>query len=156
MKVFISHKQEDGPTATSILNTLVTRGAEAYLDLLDGQLALKGEALTNHVKGRLNECTDLLVVMSEQTKGSWWVPFEIGMAAQKDFPIVNYLTAGVQLPDYLEYWPRLRNSTDLATYVETKRSVMKRADSRKRSGESVSMASETAQFYSELRTALRS
>lgn len=41
-----------------------------------------GKALTEHIKENLNSCTDVIVVMSELTKKSWWVPFEIGMSAQ--------------------------------------------------------------------------
>ena len=61
--------------------------------------------------------------MSEATKNSWWVPFEIGMAAQVDMPTASYLTSSVKLPDYLEYWPRLKSTSDVATYVSVRRSV---------------------------------
>ena len=55
-----------------------------------------GEELTKHIRKRLL-CTDILVIMSNNTKESWWVPFEIGMADQKDFPIISYLINDVEL-----------------------------------------------------------
>lgn len=118
MKIFISHKQEDGQVAEEILQSLKLLEVDAYLDILEGTIMLDSERLTEHIKKRLNGCTDILVVLSEKTKQSWWVPFEIGMASQKDMPIVNYLNTGVQLPEYLSYWPRLKDSVDIKKYVE--------------------------------------
>ncbi len=120
MKVFISHKQEDEEVALRVFNHLKNLKVDAYLDLIDNEIYFKGKHLTDHIKKRLNECTDLLVILSDKTKESWWVPFEIGMASEKDFPIVNYLSEGIKLPDYLEYWPRLKNSGDLSKYVSIK------------------------------------
>lgn len=59
--------------------------------------------------------------MSEETKESWWVPFEIGMSAQVDMPTVSYLESDVTLPSYLSYWPRLRTPSDVDKYVATRR-----------------------------------
>ncbi len=149
MKVFISHKKEDADIAFEVLNSLKSYGVDAYLDLLEGNLVLKGEELTRHIRKRLNECTDLLVVISEKTKYSWWVPFEVGMSAQKDFPTVNYLKAGVDLPSYLEYWPRLKDTNDLKKYVDTKTIVQKSLT------ETFEIAeSSTEMFYKELKAKL--
>lgn len=153
MKVFISHKQEDYLAAVEVLTILKGYYVEAYLDLLDNEKTLKGEALTNHVRKRLNDCTDLLVIMSEKTKNSWWVPFEIGMAAQKDFPVVNYLKAPIKLPDYLNYWPRLKNQADLAKYIEIKKNVKQKILLEKSSGRTAH-ESETARFYRELKAVI--
>ena len=156
MKVFISHKQEDSVVAQDVLNILKKNKVDAYLDLLDHSIVFKGELLTNHIKKRLNECTDLLVVLSEQTKTSWWVPFEIGMASQKDFPIVNYLKAGIVLPDYLAYWPHLKNETDLVKYIQIKTKVHKEILLEKSFGQAkfASAESSTQRFYRELKASL--
>ncbi|WP_026882221.1 TIR domain-containing protein [Clostridium akagii] len=117
MKVFISHKKEDELVALDVFLNLKELKVDAYLDLIDSGIEFKGELLTEHIKRKLNECTDILVVLTEKTKLSWWVPFEIGMASQKELPIVNYLSEGTSLPDYLEYWPRLKNAGDLSKYI---------------------------------------
>lgn len=124
MKVFISHKQEDEIPANYVCHHLKKLGVDAYLDILEGELLFDGEELTKHIRKRLNDCTDILVIMSKNTKESWWVPFEIGMAAQKDFPIVSYLINDVELPDYLSYWPVLRKTTDLMKYVDVKNIIL--------------------------------
>lgn len=156
MTVFISHKNEDSVQATYICNELNRLGVKAYLDVLEGELLLKGEKLTNHIKERLNSCTDLLAVMSDKTKESWWVPFEIGMAAQLDFPIVSYLINNVQLPEYLSYWPTLRKTLDLRKYVEAKNLVLQEATIKKSWDKYNHSAkySETESFYKNLRSML--
>lgn len=94
--------------------------------------------------------------MSEKTKDSWWVPFEVGMAAQRDFPIVNYLKATILLPDYLTYWPRLKNQTDLVKYIEVKNKLNEKIILEKSLGlgKYAAAESETARFYKELRAVL--
>lgn len=157
MKIFISHKNTDQYIARRVLDVLKSQGVDAYLDLLDNTIVYKGELLTKHIKSKINECTDILVVMSEETRYSWWVPFEIGMATQKDLPTVSYLQSGVELPDYLAYWPRLRNETDLLQYVVTRRYVQQQTIIG-RSLEHSSFSnttSETERFYTELKQRLR-
>ena len=156
MKVFISHKDSDRTTALEVLNVLTSNRVEAYLDVLDNSVVQKGELLTKHIKSKLNECTDILVVMSEKTKSSWWVPFEIGMAAQKDLPTVSYLQSGVALPEYLSYWPRLKSNSDIVKYINTrlrvKRQIM--AERLDQSTIYASRLSETQRFYDELKRQL--
>lgn len=157
MKVFISHKKEDSYIASQILAKIKESGADAYLDLLEGELLLKGEKLTQHIKDKLNECTDLMAVVSSITQISWWVPFEIGMAAQKDFPIVSYLKDGVGLPDYLSYWPKLKSLGDINKYVKAKKSVEQQLIIEKSLGKTWNFASKgtpTDWFYKELRSVL--
>ena len=101
MKVFISHKKEDAALALQIKNAFNANGVLAYLDLLDSNMANEGKALTDHIKENLNKCTDIIVIMSENTKYSWWVPFEIGMSAQTDMPTASFLAENVALPSYL-------------------------------------------------------
>lgn len=120
MKIFISHKQEDAYTANKIAGELRALNVDYYLDLLDSSIEQSGRELTNHIRENLNNCTDIIVIMSEITKFSQWVPFEIGMAAQKDMPTATFLRADVSLPDFLEYWPRLKDPQDIRKYVEVK------------------------------------
>jgi len=102
MKVFISHKSTDSTSANQVQQAFRNLGVDAYLDLLDN-FAGEGEKLTAHIKEQLNKCSDIIVVMSETTKASWWVPFEIGMSAQIEMPTATYLVSDVELPDYLSY-----------------------------------------------------
>ena len=151
MKIFISHKSTDATIASSVHQEFKKLGVDAYLDLVDSFTG-NGKKLTDHIKEQLNNCSDIIVVMSVNTKMSWWVPFEVGMSAQLDMPTASYLVANVDLPDYLSYWPRLKNLSDIAKYVATRNKVW-RTDSmfEKRM---VSGVTSTDEFYRQLKAVL--
>lgn len=123
MKIFISYKLQDSATANLIAKELKEIKVDYYLDVLDNSITENGKELTNHIRANLNKCTDIIVVMSNITKFSQWVPFEVGMAAQKDMPTATFLKEDVSLPDYLQYWPRLKKSTDIREYVSARNDV---------------------------------
>ena len=155
MKIFISHKNYDSVIATKIANELDRLRISYYLDVLDPSVTKNGKELTDHIKKNLNSCTDIIVVMSEITKTSQWVPFEIGMAAQIDMPTATYLQNNVELPEYLQYWPRLKYPSDIQKYV----SVRKRVQENFRGQYLFEKAdivrnTETARFYDELKRSL--
>lgn len=159
MKVFISHKREDANEAERVASLLRVHDVETYLDILDPVVFNDGKSLTEHIKKSLNSCTDILVVMSSATKYSQWVPFEIGMAAQVDLPTVTYLAERVQLPDYLTYWPCLRELADISKYVAVRRSTAREIQQYYQGRYVVATAEkkahETRLFYQNLKNTLR-
>jgi hypothetical protein len=118
-KVFISHKREDSNQAEKLASILRLNNVEFYLDVLDPHLLSNADELTRHLRGKLNECTHLIALLSFATRFSWWVPFEIGLATEKEYPISSYITSAVlsDIPDYLRKWPVLLNEADLNKYV---------------------------------------
>jgi len=155
MKIFISHKKEDSATAEKIKLMLTLCDVDSYLDLLDPSIVANGKTLTDHVKKELNDCTDIIVVMSEITRYSQWVPFEVGMSAQIDMPTASYLQDGVELPSFLSYWPRLKTPKDVELYVKVRRTVEKEIRSTYNIIESSNRQKmETEKFYSQLKTQL--
>lgn len=157
MKVFISHKQEDAHIAAEISKELSRLNVGFYLDVLD-DITENGKALTEHIKSNLNSCSDIIVVMSYNTYKSQWVPFEVGMAAQQDMPTATYLENNVKLPDFLEYWPRLKNLIDIKKYVETKKQIDDYYNNRRYGGlfenAELRRQSRTERFYTELKSKL--
>lgn len=156
MKIFISHKKEDEETALAVQKALIDAEVDAYLDVLDNITAYDGEKLTKHIRKKLRECTDVIVILSSNTKKSWWVPFEIGMATEKDMPIANYLISHEVLPEYLEYWPRLKSRQDVLKYVEVRNKVERQVLLEKSYSNSYYQRidggmSETQRFYAELK-----
>ena len=123
MKVFISHKSTDSVQALKVATAFAKNNVEYYLDVLDSKIVGNGRELTEHIKQNLNNCTDIIVVMSEATKTSWWVPFEVGMSAQVDMPTASFLKENVSLPSYLGYWPRLKTESDVDKYVAVRRRI---------------------------------
>lgn len=123
IKVFISHKQEDSSVANKIANELQALKTPFYLDVLDYNITKSGKELTDHIKKNLNDCTDIIVVMSEATKFSQWVPFEVGMSAQNDMPTATFLQENVAVPEFLAYWPRLKQPSDIRKYIDARNEV---------------------------------
>lgn len=123
MKIFISHKQEDNAIAARLDEEFKSYNIDTYLDLIDDTISKDGKALTEHIKASLNSCTDIIVVMSEKTRFSQWVPFEVGMSAQKDMPTVTFMVDDVELPEFLDYWPRLTYFSDVEKYLKAKRII---------------------------------
>jgi hypothetical protein len=119
-KIFISHKKDDSEKATHIHDFLKSKRIDCYLDVLDGEIAGDGEKLTRYLRSRLNECTHLLAVLSSSTKLSWWVPFEIGLATEKEFPISTclYEISKNDIPSYLMNWPVIQSDNQLSKYAD--------------------------------------
>ncbi len=158
MKVFISHKNVDSVQAIVLQKAFARNDVDTYLDVLDSSINGGGRELTEHIKQNLNSCSDILVVMSQSTKDSWWVPFEIGMSAQVDMPTASFLKSDVVLPSYLSYWPRLKTAADVDKYVAVRRSVERQMKQRYDSYAQTSAnrrAVETRMFYEALKSELR-
>ncbi len=154
MKVFISHKREDSVVANRIAAELRAINVPYYLDLLDSSITRSGKDLTDHIKQRLNDCTDILVIISEATRYSQWVPFEVGMSAQIDMPTVSYLQENVSLPEFLEYWPRLKNPSDIAKYVAVRNDVSREFMTLYHMDSTEKRRRETERFYTVLKERL--
>ena len=45
------------------------------------------------------------------------------MAAQLDMPTATFLKDSVLLPDFLQYWPRLKKPADILKYVTARNDV---------------------------------
>lgn len=155
MKVFISHKSEDSSLAVALKNAFARNGVISYLDVLDTSISVGGKTLTDHIKESLNTCTDIIVIMTENTKNSWWVPFEIGMSAQIDMPTASFLRADVVLPSYLSYWPRLKTADDVSKYVMVRNQIGEQIQKQYANYELSSRhAIETREFYAALKKIL--
>jgi hypothetical protein len=115
MKLFISHKKEDISLAIKAHQALSPQ-IECYLDALDDQLNVSTSDLGDYFKKQLRGSTHLLAIVSDKTQSSWWVPFEIGMATERDYPIATYSPSEVELPSYLKKWPYLKTLNDLSTF----------------------------------------
>lgn len=159
MKVFISHKDADSLQALLLKRAFEDEGVSAYLDVLDSSINGGGKTLTEHIKNQLNQCTDIIVLMTEATKHSWWVPFEIGMSAQIDMPTASYLKENIVLPSFLSYWPRLKTINDVSTYVSVRKKTERILNEQYSNFELSSVSNrrkiETPIFYENLKRELR-
>jgi hypothetical protein len=81
--VFLSHKKEDKPACRKIAKYLSQAQIDYYLDEEDRLLQQAvgtedAQKITESIKKGISESSHMLVVVSEKTYQSQWVPFEIG------------------------------------------------------------------------------
>lgn len=124
-KVFISHKDSDSALAKRVAGRVRYNGLDTYLDTIDDVLIKDGPDLADHLLRRMSECDQLIAVVSEQTKDSWWVPWEIGVGSEKSFRMASYSERYVSLPSYLKKWPELHSDRDIDLYCEFSSSTEK-------------------------------
>lgn len=154
IKVFISHKKEDSFVASRIAHELDVLNIPYYLDVLDSSETKSGKELTDHIKRNLNNCTDIIVIMSDATQYSQWVPFEVGMSAQNDMPTATFLQENVSIPEFLEYWPRLKYPSDIRKYIAVRKDIQREYSIRFNSDEAKTQRSQTERFYDVLKRQL--
>jgi hypothetical protein len=155
MKVFISHQKADTEIALHISQRLkYIHSIDSYVDVIDTSIG-NGEDLALHIQVQMDKCTQLIAVVSEATKTSWWVPWEIGVASEKDFPLATYSSGQLLPPEYLRKWPYLRSDEDIDSYARASKSANKSFNQRRSSlNEQVARIRSTREFYSTIRKSL--
>ena len=122
--VFISHKKEDEVAAIAIGNYLInTVGINIYLDTQDCTLkeAVSSEndqRIVKSIQKGLTCSSHLLCLVSDKTKLSWWVPYEIGFADKQGIDIAALKLKDVDdIPSYLKIKKALFNTKDFLQYI---------------------------------------
>lgn len=84
-RVFISHRQADKPLAEAVAAVLDAQGVHYWFDRDDedtrraAELGMAGDlALVHSIERGIRHCSQMLGLLSAETRGSWWVPYEIG------------------------------------------------------------------------------
>lgn len=122
--IFISHKSEDKYAAKYVGDLLKNAGLDIYLDLNDDglqQATYEQNAfkVVSHIEKALTMSTNILVLVTEKTKESWWVPYEIGYAKKGKKGIASLLLKSVNdFPDYLKIEKMLGGLEDLKKYLQ--------------------------------------
>lgn len=155
MKVFISHKKEDDLHARFVANRLRVYGHSYYLDVIDDSLGKNGDDLADHIREKMTGCDSLIAVVSAATISSWWVPWEIGLATEKDYPLSTYLTDHSHPPEYLRKWPVLRSGQDLDQFASRIKTFEQLVNTRAMHKSLGAARRETArEFHNELKRAI--
>ncbi|WP_144597298.1 toll/interleukin-1 receptor domain-containing protein [Bacillus cereus] len=109
--IFISHISIDKNTAIEIGEYIKRSGFDIYLDIYDRGLqdAVANdnhEAIVRSIERGIAYSTDILCLVSNETKNSWWVPYEIGFAkSQTNNERSNQSTISTLLLKEVDYIP---------------------------------------------------
>ncbi len=146
MPVFISYQHKDRDAALGVAAVMHQYGIKTYLDVLDPQ-SQTTDQITDVITTRMKDCSHLIAVVSENTEGSWWVPFEIGEATIIDNRIATFQVGYVTLPEYLKKWPKMTTMEHLKLFAIAYKADYPLAFNRKLGGESVSTSSRSSEQF---------
>jgi hypothetical protein len=157
MKVFLSHQKNDSDLATRIAVRLRSlHNIDSYLDVIDPYVGGSINLLADHIRTEMDKCTQLLAVISPATAQSQWVPWEVGVATEKDFPLATFSGGQALPPEFLRKWPYLRTDSDLDEYAKASKAA--RDSFQIRRGyltETAALQQSTRDFHKSLKATLR-
>lgn len=102
-RVFLSYATEDRSFAISIAKSLEARGVSVWYDLA----VQVGSSLIDHISELISASDYLVVLISQNTKKSDWVMYELATAIKKeltarDITILPILIGDVEMPGFLQ------------------------------------------------------
>lgn len=122
--VFISHKYDDLEAAREIANFIKKAGVDVYLDDNDSVLQKavdenNPQKIVNCIEEALMLSTHILILVTENTRSSWWVSYETGYAKKGNKSIASLLLKNVdEFPDFLKIEKTLKGYYDLQSYID--------------------------------------
>jgi len=125
--IFLSHATKDKDAVREIGEYIMKAGVDIYLDEKDSnllaaiRLANNHDAVTACIENGLSRSTDILVIVSQDTRYSWWVPFEIGYGKKSEVEIATLLLedVGSDIPSYLKITKLIGDIRGLNNYLDT-------------------------------------
>lgn len=123
--IFLSHKHEDKEAAEEIAEYIMKNAdIDIYLDKYDDDLqrAVRNgdeKAIVKHIERGISKSTHVLCLISEQTKNSWWVPYEIGYAKKSSLKIASLKLKTVKdIPSFLKIEKIINGTSSLGKYLK--------------------------------------
>ncbi len=117
MKVFIAYKEQDEYEAQLIKDAFIRCGVDAYSEVVDDIKSANDKKLRSFVNKNLDNCTDVIAVVSNETKHHWWAQLLIETAAMRDIPAATFLSGWSELPECLGCRPILRLISEVEDYA---------------------------------------
>ncbi|WP_211653230.1 toll/interleukin-1 receptor domain-containing protein [Planococcus alpniumensis] len=117
--IFLSHASKDKEAVREIGNYIMNSGIDIYLDENDIDLQTAAEAgnhneVTSCIEKGINKSTDIFCIVSEETKKSWWVPYEVGYGKKAKTNLYTFLLRDVtHIPSYLKICGIIKDRWDL-------------------------------------------
>jgi hypothetical protein len=124
--IFLSHIQMDQDIVVKIGDYIKKAGINIYLDVndLDLQRAVKeknDQAITEFIEKGISSSSHVMCILTENTKDSWWVPFEIGFGKNAGKRLltmpVNTLSKE-KIPSYIKVTQHIFGINALNSYLK--------------------------------------
>ncbi|HDR7355151.1 TPA: toll/interleukin-1 receptor domain-containing protein [Bacillus wiedmannii] len=123
--VFLSHITSNKEAVIKIGEYITNAGIYIYLDIYDDELQREvangdDHAITKCIEKGIDNSTDMLCIVSEETKNSWWVPYEIGYGKKCNNSVATLLLKDVtNIPSYLKISNLLKGTKSLNNYLQS-------------------------------------
>jgi hypothetical protein len=130
--VFISYRLVDSEVAEHIAKFLMeTADCDVYFSNDDAKLMYALDAandlkIVQAIDAGIAEATHLLGIISNRTRGSWWVPYEFGACRTRKIEVALLLLEDVsELPSYMRIaHDVLADTTDLGRWASRVRPLL--------------------------------
>ncbi|MFZ3445639.1 toll/interleukin-1 receptor domain-containing protein [Vibrio harveyi] len=123
--IFLSHISIDKKAVQDIADYIMEKAdIDVYLDIHDEELQEavgKGNAeqITALIERGIDKSTHTMCLISQKTKSSWWVPYELGYAKRSGKKISSLKLKGdVELPDFLKVGEIIYGTKSLNDYIK--------------------------------------
>ncbi|ODY52518.1 hypothetical protein BBM25_11425 [Vibrio parahaemolyticus] len=122
--IFLSHISIDKESAVEIGDYITRSDIDIYLDIYDEGLqravaSQDAKKITQFIQEGINRSTHLLCLISNDTKNSWWVPYELGYGKCASKEVASLSLKEVDyLPEYLSSEKILQGTASLNRYLE--------------------------------------
>ena len=119
-ELFLSYRHTDKNTAWFLAHYLDHQGIHVFIDVHDNSLVPGQKDLDDALVTAINNAKTMTIIVSDETQGSWWVPWEVGVSTPFGIPWATYKPQTSRpLPAYLAKLMRLRNATEAESWVAT-------------------------------------
>ncbi|KEH84576.1 toll/interleukin-1 receptor domain-containing protein [Clostridium novyi] len=125
--IFLSHKSEDKDKVEKIAQYIMKKGIDVYFDKYDNALQEADKnnddiGVTRCIQEGISSCTHMMCILSWATKGSWWVPYELGFGEKSGKGICSLKLKEIpssEIPSYIRIKKFLKNKNDFEIYIDS-------------------------------------
>lgn len=113
--VFLSHRTKDDDLADIVAKCIQREGLTVFLDSEHLNPGQDGPEMGDAIGSCVGRSFALMALLTHNTKESWWVPFEIGIATTMEKYLSTYtkFMHEADNPSYLEKWPQVSSHSQL-------------------------------------------
>jgi hypothetical protein len=153
IKVFLSYQYSDVSSAAYVARRLkIYNDIDSYLDIIDPYIGRPDEDPAAHIQAQMEKYIQQSAAIFDAAKASQWVPWEIRVETENDYPLATYAAGNTLPPEFLRKWPYLRTGSHLDQHAiasKTARNTFIRKGAANLS-KSVAVAAPTSKFYASL------